>query len=968
MASAHRLLVMVLILASVFGETAVAVGDDDCAPAEAVIPAQHLLDALICLSRRTGVSFFAQPDVLVDVQSRPVDTREPLDAVLAQLTEGTQVEARLEGGTILVRRRPNLGLGLPSEGPSVTPGRLPDRIVVRGFRSALANAFTIKRSANQIVDVISGEEFGQFPDQNVAEALQRIAGLSLTRLDGEGKSISIRGLEPTFTRVEIDGRTTLVTFGESSPERASALSIFASDLFETVEVIKSPTAADTEGGLGGIVRLHTPDPIDLGELRWGVEASLTDADLRDAAEPGGSAFYSNVFAGGRAGVLLSGTYERLDRRLDRIQSNLDWLVVDAALLADAVEPDLTALIGGRYPGRTRQEQRSGDGERINLNGKLQLQVGPEFALSVGGLFAVFHRDEVSSRVQTEWRQGVLTGGVLNSTAGTLSEAEFMGSRTDYRQFRRSENIEASGLSVGLDWMPGAWRFATDASYSSSTEDRQEHRVDGRIEADGPGSYNVAGGPRYPQLQITSAAADPATLALNGLIFQRRVISLEETQFQFDVERDLQLGPIVSLQAGARYASARFERLQGAISGSVDGLTYADGEPGFALDGTFGQRFGEDLLAEWPSIDPAPFFEARPLTEEFVYNDEDLWTVSEDVSAIYGLANFDIAFASSVSARGNIGLRTVRTEYAGQGRIDVDTVDREFLIDDAPVIEHGYTAVLPAANVVFVSDGFTGIQVRGAISRALARPTIDEIRPGENVDAVTRRIVRGNPGLEPFLAWQYDLGVERYFGASREGMVAAALFYKDVENFIVPEQLVEERAFPAAGLPEQLYLVDTFRNGGEASIFGVELNVQTPFDFASGALSDFGVFANYTYTESEFVDDNGNRTSFPGAATHSYNVVGYYERDGFSGRLAYNYRGDHLMEPSSSPEGSNAVFGEAQGRLDFAARYRFKNGVRLSIDALNLTEQQSYHYYDQAAQLQNLEFEGRIFTFAIGLTH
>lgn len=141
-----------------------------------------------------------------------------------------------------------------------------DAFEVKGFRSSLADSLEAKRRANQVVDSINSEEVGQFPDQNIAEAIQRLSGVSLTRVNGEGESITVRGLSPNFTRVEIDGRSTAVTSDQANPGRASVLSTFSSDLYSSIEVIKSPTAADIEGGIGGIVRLKTPDPLDIGEL------------------------------------------------------------------------------------------------------------------------------------------------------------------------------------------------------------------------------------------------------------------------------------------------------------------------------------------------------------------------------------------------------------------------------------------------------------------------------------------------------------------------------------------------------------------------------------------------------------------------------------------------------------------------------------------------------------------------------
>ncbi|MEO1039539.1 MAG: TonB-dependent receptor [Pseudomonadota bacterium] len=843
-----------------------------------------------------------------------------------------------------------------------------DVITVRGFRSSFADSLTQKRDANQVIDTITAEEIGQFPDQNIAEAIQRISGVSITRTNGEGEAVTIRGLSPTFTRVEVDGRTTTVTSDSANPERQSVLNVFASDLYNSIEVIKSPTAADVEGGIGGIVRLNTPEPLDVGELRWGLDASITDADLRDETEPAITGFYTNATPDGRFGFLISGTYEDLDRRIDKIQNNDDWRQVDAGFLADSSDPALTPLIGGWFPGRNRIEQRVGERQRLNLNAKFQFQASPELLLSLDGLYTTDEREEDRSRAQIQWRRGQLESGVLDASTGTITEATFTRHRTEFRDFTRIADITTYGITGAAEWTPGLWSIDAEVSTFSSEEDFDEWRVDHRTNRDGLGGYSLANDPRYPSIFTEAAGLAPADVDVRSANFQQRIITLEDTDFELDAEREWNHGIFTSYQFGFRWAQAEYDRKQGSINGQTGGLTYADGNNEFVLDGTFGQGFGENLLAIWPMIEPRSFYEANPPAEAFTFNDENLWTIEEATTAAYGMVNFDTANTQGWNMRGNLGVRVVQTNYTGQGRIDIDTASDEFLIDDAAALERDYTDTLPAFNFVISKGEDAPFQIRGAVTRALTRPTINEINPGEDVIVPDQEIIRGNPELEPFRAWQYDLGIEYYFGETGEGLFSVAAFYKDVENFIVADTFEETRDFSSVGVPSQVYDVETFRNGGEASISGVEVSFQTPFSFLPEPFNDFGVFANYTYTDSEFTDAFGNSFTFPGASETTYNLVGYYERGGFSSRLAYNYRDDYLIVPSSAQDGSNAEFGEEQGRLDFAARYRFENGVRVSFDVLNITEEQQYRYYDDVSRLEDLEFEGRIYSFSIGFIY
>jgi TonB-dependent receptor len=283
------------------------------------------------------------------------------------------------------------------------------------------------------------------------------------------------------------------------------------------------------------------------------------------------------------------------------------------------------------------------------------------------------------------------------------------------------------------------------------------------------------------------------------------------------------------------------------------------------------------------------------------------------------------------------------------------------------LEGDYTEPLPTFNFALTPGSDASFLVRGAFTRAMTRPTVGELNPTQDIDVENGSISRGEPNLDPFLAWQYDLGLEYYFGQTSEGLFSITGFIKDVDNFIVPTTLTETLAFPAQGVPSQTYIVRTYKNGNTASISGFEVNLQSPFTFLPAPLSNFGGAANYTFTDSEFTDENGNTFSFPGASRDTYNLVLYYEQGGFSGRLAYNFRNDYLIAPSSAVDGSNALHGEGGGRLDLSLRYRFKSGIRISFDALNLTEAQSYKYYDIRQRYQNFEFEGSIYSCSVAYT-
>lgn len=912
------------------------------------VAAGSMSDALANVARQAGLQLIANPADLSGLRSDGFDGDSTARTAIEAVIGGAPLTATFNGDTVIIRAGQAARQTAPA--PLSQPQQPTETIIVQGFRSSFASSIETKRNADQVLDAITAEDIGQFPDQNIAEAVQRITGVQITRNNGEGESVAVRGLSPTFTRVEVNGRTTSVTIDSANPERQSVLSVFNSDLYNSIEVIKSPTAADVEGGVGGIVRLNTPRPLDIGERTFGFDLAYTDADLRDEAEPAVSVFYSDLTADERFGVLLAGTWEERDRRIDKVQSTNGWSELGDAAFAE----------------RHRFEQRQGTAPKLNMNLNLQFQPNDNLEVFADLLYTSEEREEDRSRLQIDWTRGKTdpTDLVVNDN-GSIIAGTFAAPRVEFRSFTRQADIVTQGLTTGFNWDRNRWHVQGEISITESEEDFVEYRADARIDdKNGFGTYSLEDNVLYPV-----ATAGPLTLELGDIDFrriqlQRRIIGLEESDAELDVEYDLGAGSgmFTSIEFGARIASSEFDRRQGAIAGDTSGLTYADGLP-FVIDGSYGHgQTPSGFVTEWPSVDPVPLYEDNPSNEPFSFNDENLWTITEDTVAVYGMANYTVE-NSALNMRGNVGVRVVETSFEGSGRVDIDTATEEILLDDDRTLDRSYTDILPSFNLLVSPTANTDLQFRFAISRALSRPTINEINPGLDINSEDFDGERGNPELDPFEAWQYDAGVEYYFGETGEGLISAALFYKDVENFIAPISINEDYDFGngTAGT----YEIDTFINGGEATIQGLEVGIQTPFSFLPGFWSNFGGLVNYTYTDSEFTDAFGNTFTFPGASEHAYNIVGYYEQGGFSTRLAYNFRDDFLLVQSSQGDGQNAEYTADQGRLDFAMRYRFENGLNLSFDALNLTEEVSYDYWDTTDRLSDYEFEGTIYTLSVG---
>ena len=191
-----------------------------------------------------------------------------------------------------------------------------DEIIVTGIRASLQDAINKKRNAEDIRDVINAEDIGKLPDQNVADALQRITGVQIGRSFGEGNEVSVRGI--SSNRIELNGQTQVGTGASRSISEFSGL---PAEMFASLEVIKTPSAKETEGGLGAIIRLNTRRPLDQrGEGAYSnVKIESMYADRSQDQAPGGSVYHTqrwNLDSGARFGMNVNITHTGRKARQD----------------------------------------------------------------------------------------------------------------------------------------------------------------------------------------------------------------------------------------------------------------------------------------------------------------------------------------------------------------------------------------------------------------------------------------------------------------------------------------------------------------------------------------------------------------------------------------------------------------------------------------------------------------------------
>ena len=825
---------------------------------------------------------------------------------------------------------PVMAQDAPPTAPDAASGQTDEGdIIVTGIRRSLEQAAEIKRDASQVLDVITAEDVGKLPDANVAEALQRVTGVQITRVFGEGQAVNIRGLQQV--RVEIDGRTLLGFSARVSPPendnlgRSSGLDAVPSSLFGRLEVRKSPLASQVEGGLGGSVNLVTPKPFDFKKTTVSAQVQGTYSQEADKFEPGLTGLFTTTFADGKIGILISGEYQKRTSNIQLFERNNFFNSLNGGTVTNFV------------PRLLQYENVDIDRSRLGINGSVQFQISPEFVLTADGLYSKVNANRtnefIAFNLPTSATARIITNPVIEDgyiVAGTATGNIRTGNQ-------RREDPAASYL-FGLNgkYDNGTITLEADGYYSRGTL-RQKIEVVTLQTANNAvvGTYDFRNNV-IPSLilQTPSGAVFDPTLVANypartDLLTLRANLlpaTLDEWTGRFDVGYDAGAG--IKLKAGVRYVDlrAKSEAFRSRADADMAALQpFLDSGNANFLSGIPG-NFPRLFLSAFPDFD---FLMPRVLAAEPSLDPNDPpGSLRRNAARDYDLRERTISGYLMFDAedelfgrpvRVNAGVRLTHTDFS----VDTFTQQGNALIPQTDT--NSYVNVLPSANVTL--NATDNVLIRLSASQTLQRAGIAELAPSTFVDATNRTSTSGNAGLTPPISSNLDLSVEYY--TSRSSLISGALFYKDVQDFIATN--TSEQIIPGF---ENLGLIRVVRpdNVASARVKGFEVGITQFLDFLPSPFDGFGVIANYTYADSK--DSNG----FPLVATskHSYNLVGLYEKGRLSARVAYNWRDDAVFEFT---QGRPEVIA-ARSQLDAQLGFELSDHFALSLQAQNLIPEDS----------------------------
>lgn len=747
-----------------------------------------------------------------------------------------------------------------------------DSVTVRAtpILEGQAKALNRQKTAVNIQNIVSSDQFGRFPDPNAAEATQRIPGITLQRDQGEGRYVIVRGTEARLNSMTINGERI------PSPEgdvRQVALDVIPADLLEAIEVSKALTPDMDGDAIGGAVNLVTKRAPS--KRRVSVTAGFGNNDLDDGDITQGNVVWGERFHDDRLGILLAGSTLETDRGSENFEPEYD----DGELAEFQLRDYLL----------TR--------ERDGLNADLDYRASEASELRFHGLWNEFGDDEFRRR-----RISVVGDGEIERTLRDRFEVQTI----------QAAAVEGSHLTGGSQI---EWRI----HWADSEEDEPKNIETTFKQEDVEFDNNVSPGSIDPNnIRAEPLNEDFALYEFDGIETEDNLTTEQDLVLALDVSRpfyrDAGFGGLYRF--GAKFRDKDKDRNNEVFDVDIEDLVLTDLLDGFSdsdfLDGRY-------ALGRFPN--PATlrdFARSSPLEKD---PEEDLadYDVSEDTLAVYGLADMQLGDKTSLLA----GVRWESTDSDYQANRLIFDEDGEFAGLEPVTGDDSYDVILPSAHLRYALDENSNVRV--ALSRSLARPDFESLAPFELIVEEDGEIERGNPNLDVTTAWNLDVLFERYFESV--GVFSAGVFVKQISDPIYFFTFEEARN-------GETFDVVQPRNGEDADLLGFEIAYQNRV--TRGPLEGLGVYANYTWADSEATFPEREDSRFPGQAESVYNLSLSYERAGFSGRVSFNYHGEYLDEVGSGPESD--IWVDDHFQIDFSARQRLTDKLRLFVELINLDDE------------------------------
>ena len=847
-----------------------------------------------------------------------------------------------------------------------------ETVVVTGMRASLGTAQDIKKNSDQFIDSIVAEDIGKLPDNQVVDALQHVAGLQVQHGNGTGQNdqIVIRGLPDIATT--LNGREIFTTTG-----RFVALADIPAELLAGVDVHKSATAEDLEGGLAGLVNIRLHRPFDFDGLQVAGTLQGTYGSVSSHIDPNASILLSDRWqtSAGEFGMLLDVSYmnrhyidqDAFDYFSDQVNNHVGLVPVH----------NPSTLGGIIYPGNR---------ERSSVNFSTQWRPNSNTEVFAELLYTRYRNpDSVDFLIGLPGDSPSSVFTSVTDPNGNLemkTETICCFNLTSNQSFRDSTNTYQ--FATGATWTGNNMTLSTEFDYTDSRYKRTGVIVDTAVFSATSFDTNF-GGSGTPDLTAVTPAdwLVAANYHPTQLFDQWTRQNGSEFDWRGDAAFTLGDGLLKSIDVGVRYGN-RFGQNRsdwgGAIScyGGTDqmgpdpalaasaacgpgwwannittlmpgGMSKSHGS--FMTDATWGLRTWMNANANWTQANVVK------LREDFGQPDaapaallSNSYDDREESFGGYFKANYGL-MVGDMPLDGNIGLRVVDTLSSSNAyQTNVDTSGH---ITYTPLTGgKESTDLMPSFNAkLSIEDN---LLARFAVSRTVTRPTFTQLNPGltltESVLTSESSGSAGNPALSPVKANNVDLGLEYYFG--KQDMLSATAFYRQIDGYVQNKNMPEVHGVCGLPVGPCTYIVNRPYNSGQGYLEGLEAGYTQWFDMLPGLLSGLGLEANATFIEGHFRDIiTGAIEPYQNVSKYSYNFIPMYEYGPVSVRVSYNWRSSFQVGYTFQDAGSiqpATAYAKAYGELGLSASYTWNEHLVFTFDANNLLDSNYRDHFGQGA--------------------
>jgi TonB-dependent receptor len=879
-------------------------------------------------------------------------------------------------------------------------------VIVKGLRASMQRSMDVKRNAYGVVDAIQAEDMGKFPDQNLAESLQRITGVSIDRSEGEGQFVTVRGFGPQFNTVLINGRR-LATDNQG---REFSFDTLASELVSGVQVHKTNPGSQQSGGIGSTIDIHTARPMDTAGFK--VAGSLKSAydSNSDSASPQGSLLLSHRSDDNKFAWLVSVSKQKRRARLNEVQTD-GWLLntnIPSDELSTAAE---NVFVPRNYDQRVRFDERTRTGGTVVM----QYRPTEDLRLSMDYLTSTFDV-KTESTSMGHWFTSSNLQNVLTDPNGTVIQFEQnIGHATDFhaRTFDRPSKLKAVGLNV--EWLASdSLTMNFDASLSdASIKDTQGagnalsligYLNRSRFDHSGDNILPSISGFQTADASIIDAQGnasgvsdylDPANGKAHVMLRRGWNIRDDLDQYRFDANWDGALEHVSNVLFGVLYTSQTKQNqrwdneangLHCTFCGYFDSPDIPDNfQTIFDAGDDFlsGISGSENIPSQWLQHDGNLLFSfleksngislaALPRNNSF--------TINEQYVASYVQVNFNLELADMLlTAQSSLRYEDTKVMASGMeaNLVELTILDQTELGQVTATalpeeIESNYSNWLPSLSLKL--EIHDELVARVAASRSLTRPTMSQMSPSLVLNTTRQggdlRASSGNPSLKPFESSNLDLALEWYYAQSSH--LSASYFRKKVDNFIVStvsNATFNEVTDPSTGndpnAPDENDQIAQFDltepiNGETATVDGWEFSLQHDF-----SQSGFGVLANMTIVNSNAELDRMNITqkfALTGLSD-SQNLIVYYEKEPIQIRLAWNNR-EGFLQSLVQIQGGEPTFVNRYHQLDISASYAFNDHISIFMEGINITEETLIKHGRYPNQLLLAQDTGARYAFGV----